>query len=95
VLQTGNEPAYYAFVGIIDSTGANSTIILSFRGTYTRNGTQTNFAIEGNLGTLSPRMSSSYIIPGNTIPWNSGTDHAIMMWSDLQPGYPPDPNGPR
>lgn len=95
VLQTGNEPAYYAFVGIIDSSGANSTIVLSFRGTYTTNGMQNSFTVQGNLGTLSPRMNSSYVIPGNTLSWSSGTDHATMMWSDLQPDYPPNMNGPR
>ncbi len=95
VLQTGNEPAYYVFVGVIDSSGANSTIVLSFRGTYTNNGVQNTFAIQGNLGTLSPRMNSSYVIPGNTLPWSSGTDHATMTWGDLQPTFPPDPNGPR
>lgn len=95
LLQTGNEPAYYMFVGVVDSSGANSTIVFSFRGTYMRNGTQNTFAMDGNLGTLSPRMNSSFVLPGNTLSWSSGTDHATMTWGDLQPTFPPDSNAAR
>ena len=95
VLVTGNEPSYYFVVGLVDSSGSNSTINLTFRGTFTRNGTQTTFSIQGNLGSLTPRMNGSYVLPGNTLTWSSGTDHATMTWGDLQPTFPPDPNGAR